>query len=181
MITAWGEKQIGTWEAVATEEIFLPDVVYQFNYTLPEKPWWASILPWIPWPINPTWLKDGIVKAIATTTEIPEDEIQVPWFSYDSDTNKFQIQIKWIPSEAGAIPVAGVLIPIAAIITVIAIPISLFIMGKILSDLAPETIKKLVEEVPDEITKGIKWLAILAGVLVAGSLISLFIPRGKKA
>jgi len=180
MITAWGEKQIGTWEAVATEETFLPDVAYQFSYTLPEKPWWASFLPWLPWPIKPTWLKDGIVKAIAATTEIPEDEVQVLWFSYNSDTNKFQIQIKWIPA-AGAIPVAGVLIPIAAIITAIAIPVSLFIIGRVISDLAPETIEKLVEEVPEEITKGIKWLTILAGVLVTGSLISLFIPRGRKA
>ncbi|GAH99957.1 unnamed protein product, partial [marine sediment metagenome] len=37
----------------------------------------------------------------------------------------------------------------------------------------------LVEELPEEITKGISWLTLLAGILVGGSLVSLLVPRRK--
>ncbi len=185
MITAWGDRQDGTWEAVATEVDFSPLIVYQFTYTLPEKPWWWSWIDWLPfvspwagWASDPRWLRDGVVKAIAAKTEIPEDEIKVLWFVYNSDTNAFQIQIKWIPPTPAAIPVAGVLLPIMVIIGIIAIPVSLYFLGKIVENLSPDTVEKLVT-VSEEIVKGVKWITILAGIVVVGSLLPLFIPKKK--
>ena len=177
-MAVWGGKQTGTWEAVATEDDFLPDVVYQFSYTLPEKPWWAWWVFWLVWPKDPEILRDGIVKSIAAKTGIPEEEIQVLWFFYDETDNTFQIQIKWVPAEAGAIP-AGIItgITIIVVATAIAIPLSLFLLGKVIEKLSPDVILKLVEELPEEITKGISWLTLLAGILVGGSLASLFVPR----
>lgn len=185
----WGDKQLGTWEAVATEEVFLPDVVYQLSYTLPEKPWWGGLLPWL-WPYKTEWLRDAIVKAIAATTEIPEEEIQVLWFFYNEADNTFQIQIRWAPApEAGAIPAAGpISITLTIIILAITTTISLFFFLRIVEELTPHTIEKLVEEMPEvikkvveEMRRSISWLTVLAGIAVTGSLVSLFVPRRKKA
>jgi len=182
MITVWGDRQDGTWEIATTEADFSPLVVYQFSYSLPEKPRWWSWIEWLPfispwagWASDPRWLRDGIVKAIALKAEIPEDEIKVLWFAYNSDTNKFQVQIKYIPPTPAAIPVAGVLLPIAIIVIAIAIPISLFFFWRTISELAPDTVEKLVEEV----RKGISWITILAGIVVTGSLVPIFFAKSK--
>jgi len=181
VITAWGDRKTGLWEATTAEADFSPLIVYQFTYTLPEKPWWWSWIEWLPfvspwegWAADPRWLKDGVIKAIALNTEIPEDEIKVLWFAYNSDTNKFQIQIKYVPPTPAAIPIAGIPISIVVVIGIIAIPVSLYFLKKIVENLAPDTIEKLVEEA----RKGISWITILAGIVVTGSLVPLFF--GKK-
>jgi len=43
-------------------------------------------------------------------------------------------------------------------------------------EIAPDTVEKLVEEA----RKGISWITILAGIVVTGSLVPLFIPKRKK-
>ena len=134
------------------------------------------ISPWQGWAADPEWLSYGIVKAIALNTEIPEDEIKVLWFVYNSDTNTFQIQIKWAPPTPAAIPVAGISISIVVVIGIISIPVSLFFLRKIVENLGPDTVEKLVEEA----VKGVKWVTILAGIVVTGSLVPLFIPKRKK-
>jgi len=188
MIPAWGDRQDGTWEAAATEEDFLSDVVYQFSYTLPEKPWWAWWLFWLVWPKDPEILRDGIVKSIAAKAGIPEEEIQVLWFFYNEADNTFQIQIKWVPAEASATP-AGIItgITIIVVAAAIATPLSLFFLGKIIEKLSPDVILKLVEETPEvikkvveELRKSISWATVLAGIAITGSVISLLIPRRKK-
>jgi len=185
VITAWGDRQIGVWEATTTEADFSPLIVYQFTYMLPEKPWWWPYIEWLPfispwagWGADPRWLRDGVVKAIALKTEIPEDEIKVLWFVYNSDTNAFQIQIKWIPPTAGvgAIPAALPALPlIAVIIAALSTAVSLFFLLRIV-EIAPDTVEKLVEEA----RKGISWITILAGIVVTGSLVPIFFAKSKR-
>jgi len=163
VITVWGDRQDDTWETITVEGDFSPNVVYQFTYTIPEKPWWwkwvawiTYFSPWKPWAFNPKWLKEAIVKSISAKSGIPEDEIKVLWFSHDPDTNKFQIQIIWLPSpsEIGAI-------------------------GRTIENLTPDLVEK-IKELFQEITEPIPWIAILAGIVVTGSLVPLFIPKRKK-
>ena len=190
MITVWGVRQDDTWETITVEGDFSPNIVYQFTYTIPEKPWWWKYIawityfsPWKPWAFNPKWLKEAIVKSISAKSGIPEDEIKVLWFSYDPDTDKFQIQIIWLPapSEIGAIPAGGplTLIAIAIIVAAISIPVTFFIIGRTIENLTPDLVEK-IKEAFYEITKPIPWIAILAGIVVTGSLVPLFIPKRKK-
>lgn len=133
-------------------------------------------MPFLPWPLPPVWLRDWVVKAIASEAKIPEEEIEVLWFSYNSDENTFQIQIKWVPAGIDTIGIPA-LVPIAVIIAALAVPVSLFLIGRTISNLAPDTVEKLVEET----RKGIMWFAIMTGLVVGGGLIYVFVTKRKKA
>lgn len=176
MITVWGDKREGSWQTIDPEEDFSPNVAYQFKYILPEKPWWAYLVPFVPWPVPPTWLRDTVVRAIASEAKIPKEEVEVLWFSYNTEENTFQIQIRWVPAADEYIGIP-VLIPLTLIISAIAVPLSLFLIGRTISNLAPETVEILAEET----RKGIMWLTIMTGLAVGGGLIYLFATRIKKA
>jgi len=176
MITVWGDKQDGSWQIVDAQEDFSPNVVYQFNYVLPEKPWWAFLLPFLPWPLPPTTLRNQIMRAVAAEANIPEEEIHVLWFSYNSQTDAFHIQLKWVPAAPETIGALPVLIPLALIVAAIATPLSLYLIGKYMTDLAPETIEKLVEEG----RKSIMWIAITMAFAVTGGAIFYLTTRSKK-
>jgi len=171
-----GKERFGEWRTCSPEENAKPNTVYYFNYTIPRRDWW-QFWRWH-WGFNPEKFKEDVKKQLAKDTGIPEKDIFPLWYRYieekfpDRD-GSFEIQIEWIPH--GIEPAVGFLIPLTIWIVSISIPLTAFIIVRLGGKPALDTIKELAEET----TKITKYSSIIAGIICAGYLIPLFVPKKK--
>lgn len=185
MAVEWGVRQEATigkkWVSIPIEEtvIIEPNVVYQFNYTVPEVKWWHIFRLWREF--NPEKFVISFKAEIAENAGIPPEAIKVAWHIYSPEARTFQVQIMYVPSIVpvqGSLPIGlGPLTTIAIILGIgVAFNISLgWLAEKLGIDITPtlQEIKKLVVEVG----KGLPWIAIPVSILGIAWVTSMVVKK----
>ena len=183
MAVEWGIRQEVTigkkWISVPLEEavIIEPNVIYEFDFTVPEVAWWQAML--LGYSFDPGEFAISFKEKVAEETEIPSEEVKILYQYYSPEARKFQLQMVYTPSIA---PVEGVP-PAGFVTTLLIITIATGVFTGLLSalalilgvDIKPtlEAIKKLIAEA----IKGIKWIAIPVCILGIGWIVSMFVKK----
>lgn len=185
MAVEWGIKQaagIGAnWISIPIEETLIiePNVVYQFNFSVPKVKWWQIFTLWRDF--DPRKFVISFQKDLAEKAGVRPEEIKILWQEYSPETRTYQVQIQYIPIAGLVIPVPIALGPITILI--------LTLTGCFITSLAAarywgvpvlKEIKKLVTvELSEEIRKALTWVAIPVSILGIGWIAST-LARKKK-
>jgi len=170
-----GKQRFGEWRICSSEENSKPNTIYELNYTVPRRSWW-QFWRWL-WEFNPEKFSQSVKKQLAKDTGIPEKDIFPHWYRYIEEKfpngdGSFEIQIEWIPH--GLEPAVGLLIPLTIWIVAISVPLTAFIT-RLIGKPTFNAIKELLEET----VTPLKYVSIIAGIICAGYLVPLFIPKKK--
>jgi len=185
MAVEWGLRQTATigkrWVSISIEETVTiePNVIYEFDYTVPEVKWWHILRLWRDF--NPEKFVVSFREEVAEKAGIPSEDIKVAWHIYSPEARTFQIQIMYVPSTVlveASLPIGlGILTTIAIILAIgVAFNISLgWLAEKLGIDITPtlQEIKKLVVEVG----KGLPWIAIPVSILGIGWVASMVLKK----
>jgi len=185
MSIEWGVRQEATigkkWISVEETATIEPNVVYEFNFTVPKVPWYIT-LP-LGYSFEPGKFAISFKDGIAEQTGIPSEEIDILWQNYSPEANFFRMQIKYSPltEPAEGVPPAG-LITILVVVTVVGLVFRYCFAEPIIEilellhiDITPNLveIKKLIAEA----VKGLPWIAIPVSILGIGWIVSMFVKK----
>lgn len=185
MAVEWGLRQTATigkrWISIPIEEtvIIEPNVIYEFDYTVPEVKWWHIFRLWRDF--NPEKFVISFREEVAEKAGILPEEIKVAWQKFSPEARTFQLQVIYLPSTVpvqGILPLGlGILTSIMIIGAIgVAFNISLgWLAEKLGIDITPtlQEIKKLVVEVG----KGLPWIAIPVSILGIAWVASMVLKK----
>jgi len=185
MAVEWGLRQTATigksWISIPIEETVTiePNVIYQFDYTVPEVKWWHIFRLWRDF--NPEKFVISFREEIAEKAGILPEEIKVVWQKFSPEARTFQLQVIYLPSTVpaqGGLPIGLGILTTIMIIGAIAVAFNIslgWLAEKLGIDITPtlQEIKKLVAEVG----KGLPWIAIPVSILGIGWVTSMVLKK----
>lgn len=179
---AYGVEKFGKWTIVSEgqwdEQTLEPLKVYEFNYLVPEVPFW-KLLGWIQ-VFDPMRYVSTLREEVARKMAVTPQEIQIPWFYYNPDDRQFRVQLQYIPGVHGEVGFA--ILTIFAISTlIISVTGLVTMMGALWKEIPVLQIVREMKEGVGELGKVMKY--VVYAILAGGSLwlAAKYLPKlGKK-